>query len=556
MEVPALRKPTLELTWVGKDIRPRLEPRVLLEEPTLSYHAVARRTAEDIFDNALIRGDNLLALKALEQSLSGRIKCIYADPPYNTGSAFAQYEDGLEHSLWLGLMRNRIELFAALLSEDGSCWIQLDDNEAHYCRVMMDEIFGRANFIADVIWNKSYAVRSNASFFSTAHEHILVFAKNREKLKLNKFGRTGRQEARYSNPDGDPRGAWQSVTMTVSLVGGARGRQFAMTGQSQNLFEVTSPSGKKFAPPPNRCWSRSQNGFAALDADNRIWWGAKGSSAPRLKLFLAEADAGVLPTTLWADGEEFGLNQQGIREIRALGLPDFPTPKPERLMSKVIELATDPGEWVLDSFAGTGTTGAVAHKMGRRWLMVELGDHCDTHVRPRLEKVIDGTDVGGVSERTHWKGGGGFRYYKLAPSLLAQDRWGNWVINQQYNPAMLAEALCKIEGFTYAPSPEHYWQHGYSSERDYLYVTTANLSHAQLQDLSDEVGQERTLLVLCTAFRPGPGGYPNLTVKKIPKSVLSRCEWGKDDYSLNVANLPAAPPELGQQTLPEGEVPA
>ncbi len=543
------KKQKLELTWIGKENRPKLEPRILLEEPEKSYHAAHRVSKKDIFDNRLIFGDNLLALKALEQEFAGKVKCVYIDPPYNTGSAFAQYEDGLEHSIWLGMMRDRIEILRRLLTVDGSCWVQLDDNEAHYCKVLMDEVFGRDNFVANIIWNKSYAVRSNAQFFSTAHEHILVYCKNRDRFQPNQFGRTETQEERYNNPDDDPRGEWQSVTMTISLVGGARGRQYAKTGKSENLFEVTSPSGKKFTPPPNRCWSRSPAGFAALDNDHRIWWGLKGDGAPRLKQFLSEASEGILPTTLWADGETFGLNQQGVREIRSLELPDFPTPKPERLISRVLEIGSSPGDIVLDSFAGSGTTGAVAQKSGRRWIMVELGEHCHTHILPRLKKVIDGEDEGGITKAVDWKGGGGFRYYRIAPSLLKEDKWGNWVISKEYNAAMLAEALCKLEGFTYAPSDSTYWQQGRSSEQDFLYVTTAQLNHDQLQQLSDEVGQNRTLLVLCTAFRGRADRYPNLTVKKIPKQVLSRCEWGHDDYSLQVDNLPKAPPKMGQQGL-------
>lgn len=223
--------------------------------------------------------------------------------------------------------------------------------------------------------------------------------------------------------------------------------------------------------------------------------------------------------------------------------------KPERLLEIILRHFSNPGDWVLDSFAGSGTTGAVAHKMGRRWIMVELGEHCHTHIIPRLHKVIDGADPGGVTEATGWKGGGGFRYYRLAPSVLEKDKCGNWVINKQYNGAMLAEALCKIEGFTYAPSDSVYWQHGHSTERDFIYVTTAHLNHEQLQQLSDEVGGGRTLLVLCTAFRGKRDRHPNLTVKKIPKEVLSRCEWNHDDYSLRVENLPKAPPKPGQQQL-------
>ena len=531
----------LELTWIGKDVRPKLEPRILLEDAIKSYHAKYQMTEHDRFDNQLIFGDNLLALKALEQKFSGQVRCVYIDPPYNTGSAFAQYEDGLEHSIWLGLIRERLLLLRRLLSDDGSCWIHLDDNEAHYCRVIADEIFGRNNFIANVVWNKSYAVRSNAQFFSTAHEHILVYAKDRARLRLNQFGRSQRQVERYNNPDNDPRGPWQSVTMTISLMGGARGRQYAKTGVSENIFEITSPSGRVYLPPANRCWSRSRIGFRKLDAEGCIYWGPSGSSAPRLKMYLSEASEGIMPTTLWADGTEFGHNQDGIRELRALGIGDFPTPKPEKLISQVLALASDPGDLVLDSFAGSGTTGAVAHKMGRRWIMVELGEHCHTHIIPRLKKVIDGEDKGGITEAVGWQGGGGFRYYRLAPSLLQQDRWGQWVVNKDYNPEMLAAAICKLEGFTYAPSADFYWQHGHSTERDFIYVTTQSLNAEQLQALSEEVGSDRTLLVCCGAFRGDANRYPNLTVKKIPKMVLQKCEWGHDDYSLNVENLPQAP---------------
>jgi adenine-specific DNA-methyltransferase len=222
-------------------------------------------------------------------------------------------------------------------------------------------------------------------------------------------------------------------------------------------------------------------------------------------------------------------------------VPVFDNPKPEGLIERVIHIATNPGDLVLDSFAGSGTTGAVAHKMSRRWIMVELGEHCHTHIIPRLKKVIDGADPGGVTAATGWQGGGGFRYYRVAPSLLQQDRWGQWVINRDFNPEMLAAALCKLEGFTYAPSPDRYWQHGHGSETDFIYVTTQSLNAEVLQALSDEVGPGRTLLVCCAAFRGDAGRWPNLTIKKIPKMVLQKCEWGHDDYSLNVENLPQAP---------------
>jgi len=286
-----------------------------------------------------------------------------------------------------------------------------------------------------------------------------------------------------------------------------------------------------------------------LQEDRRLYWGVTGTATtPMRKLFLSEAKQGMSAPTIWDD---VGLNQHATGEMEKLfgEKAFFETPKPEGLLRRVIHIASNPGEMVLDSFAGSGTTASVAHKMGRRWITVELGEQIHTHIIPRLKKVIDGTDQGGISEAVGWKGGGGFRYYRLAPSLLEKDKWGNWVINKEYNAAMLAEALCKLEGFTYAPSDSIYWQHGHSTERDFVYVTTAHLTHDQLQQLSDEVGSDRTLLVLCTAFRTRADQFPNLTVKKIPKAVLSRCEYGHDDYSLQVENLPQAPPEPGQQAL-------
>lgn len=291
-------------------------------------------------------------------------------------------------------------------------------------------------------------------------------------------------------------------------------------------------------------------------ADNRIWFGADGGNVPRVKKFQSEVQSGLVPSTIWLHSE-VGTTGTAKAEITHLfpGETPFSTPKPEALVQRILQIASNPGDLVLDSFAGSGTTGAVAHKMGRRWIMVELGEHCHTHIIPRMKKVIDGQDPGGITESVGWKGGGGFRYYRLAPSLLEKDKWGNWVINKAYKKEMLAEAVCKLEGFIYAPSDTVYWQHGYSTERDFIYVTTQNLSHDQLQQLSDEVGEQHSLLIMCGAFRGKPDRYPNLTVKKIPKAVLSRCEWAHDDYSLQVENLPKAPPPRGQQALfgEEGE---
>ena len=525
-----IKKQKLELTWIGKEERPRLEPRILLEDQELSYHAGHRVTEADLFDNRLIFGDNLLALKALEQEFTGRVKCVFIDPPYNTGSAFTHYDDGVEHSIWLSLMRDRLEIIRRLLAEDGSLWITIDDNECHYLKVLCDEVFGRGNFVATIAWQKVYTSKNSAKHFSVMHDYILVYTKNKERWDLNQLQRSDKQDKAYKNPDNDPRGPWKSTPL------------HARNYYSQGSYEVTSPTGNVFTPPPGRYWAISKESFIALCNDGRVWWGKDGSGTPNKKSFLSEVKQGVSPSTMWFY-DEAGHNAEAKNEINALALNEdvFITPKPEKLISRILTIATNPGDLILDSFAGSGTTGAVAHKMGRRWIMVELGEHCHTHIIPRLKKVIDGEDQGGISKAVNWQGGGGFRYYRLAPSLLETDRWGNWVINQSYNAAMLAEALCKLEGFRYSPSDSVYWQHGHSTEQDFIYVTTASLTHEQLQELSDEVGEGRSLLVLCTAFR-GRGDYANLTVKKIPRQVLSRCEWGHDDYSLKVENLPAAPP--------------
>jgi adenine-specific DNA-methyltransferase len=315
------------------------------------------------------------------------------------------------------------------------------------------------------------------------------------------------------------------------------------------MYKIITPTGLELDPPKGRCWGATEEVFLRYKAEGRVYFPKNGEGRPRIKTYMGE-EKGLVPNSIFF-ANEAGDNQMAKKEILSLFLDieAFSTPKPEKLLNLILTIATNPGDLVLDSFLGSGTTAAVAHKMGRRWIGIELGEHCHTHCIPRLKKVIDGEDPGGITKAVDWKGGGGFRYYKLAPSLLEKDKWDNWVISKEYNAAMLAEAVCKLEGFTYAPSDSLYWQHGYSTEQDFLYVTTASLTHAQLQQLSDEVGPERTLLVVCTSFRGSKEGYPNLTVKKIPKAVLTRCEWGKDDYSLRVENLPKAPPKPGQQDL-------
>lgn len=528
-------KQKLELTWIGKENRPRLEPRILLEDPARSHHAAHRVTENDLFDNRLIFGDNLLALKALEQEFAGKVKCVFIDPPYNTGSAFEHYDDGVEHSLWLSLMRDRLEILRSLLSTDGSIWITIDDNESHYLKVLCDEVFGRACFVTSIVWRSTDNSNNDAKQFSADHNSILVYSHVPEWLPIPSIGDEGKR-SHFKNPDNDPRGPWFD------------GNPLNSPKPRPNLtFDLVAPNGNVIKPPKNGWrWSRETINEKLLTGEIRFTPDGRGI---RRRTYLVDMKS-LPPSSLWASLDETGHNRQAKYELKSL-FPErevaalFSTPKPERLIGRVLELATEPGDLVLDSFAGSGTTGAVAHKMGRRWIMVELGEHCHTHIIPRLTKVIDGADPGGVTEAAAWKGGGGFRYYHLAPSLLEKDKWGQWVISKEFNAAMLAEAACKLEGFNYAPSETVYWQQGHSTERDFIYVTTQQLSAEQLGQLSDEVGTERTLLVLCAAFRAPKGAaerFPNLTVKKIPKQILARCEWGHDDYSLKVENLPKAPP--------------
>ena len=526
-----MQKQKLELMWVGKEKRAKLEPRILIEDPEKSYHADKRVSDNDIFDNMLIHGDNLLALKALEQDYAGRVKCIYIDPPYNTGNAFEHYDDGLEHSIWLSLMRERLELLKNLLSDDGSIWINLDDNESHYCKVLCDEIFGRINFVSNVIWQKKFSPSNDAKWLSDNHDHILCYAKNKITWRPNLLPRSDLMNSRYKNPDNDIRGPWTSGDVSVK------------TYSASCDYPITTPSGRVVNPPRGYCWRFSREKFQEMVADNRIWFGENGNSVPRVKRFLSDVKDGITALTIWTY-QEVGHNQDAKKEVKSFNDKDvFATPKPERLIERILTLGSNPGDLVLDSFLGSGTTAAVAHKMGRRWIGIELGEHCDTHCVPRLKKVIDGEDAGGITKSANWRGGGGFRYYNLAPSLVKFDEWGNPVINKDFNENMLVRALCKVEGFNFDPSPDVYWKQGKSTESDFIYVTTQHLTAQMLQKLSDDVGESCTLLICCGSFDGKKDSYSNLTIKKIPKAILKKCEWNHDDYSLEIKNLPMSAPD-------------
>lgn len=399
------------LDWVNKNQAKETSREV-------PYHLLKQEAVYgDGGENLLIQGDNLLALKALMPFYAGRVKCIFIDPPYNTQSAFEHYDDKLEHSQWLSMMYPRLVLLRDLLSEDGSIWVTIDDNEAHYLKVLMDEVFGRANFVANVVWEKKFAPQANSVWLSDSHDHIHVFTRDKLRWKANLLPRDEAAVARYKNPDNDPRGPWMSDNFTISLTGGQRGAQYAKTGVSPNIYEITTPGGKKLLPSRGRCWRVTEDRFHELLADNRIWFGEDGNNVPRYKTFLSEAQGGVVAKTLWRR-DDVGDNQDSKREAMKFNSDEvFATPKPERLIQRILHIASKPGDIILDSFLGSGTSVAVAHKMGRRYIGVEMGEHARTHCIPRLLKVIDG-EQGGISEAVSWKGGGGFRFCTLGDTAF------------------------------------------------------------------------------------------------------------------------------------------
>jgi len=411
------RMPTLD--WRNRDEATRAaagtQLHILREVPELGVgagDAVSGRVGPDrtrpeaASPNLLVHGDNLAALKALLPFAAGTVKCIYIDPPYNTGSAFEHYDDNLEHSTWLSLMYPRLELLREFLSEDGSIWISIDDDEQAYLKVLCDEIFGRQNFVATICWQKRTSPDMRSAF-SDGHDFILLYAKNSDQFKQtrNKLPLSEKQRKAYKNPDFDPRGPWTSADYTAT---GFRPNQ---------MYKITTPGGVEYYPPKGVCWKNVEEVFKELVKDNRIWFGEDGKNMPRRKTFLSEHE-GVTPWTWWSN-EEVGHNQEAKKEIVALfGAPDaFETPKPERLIQRILQIATNPGDLVLDSFLGSGTTAAVAHKMGRRWIGVELGEHARTHCTVRLRKVIEG-EQGGISKAVGWKGGGSFRFLELGEELL------------------------------------------------------------------------------------------------------------------------------------------
>lgn len=575
-----MSKQKLELVWVGKEKRARLEPRILIEDPAKSYHAAKRVSNDDIFDNMLIHGDNLLALKALEQEYAGKVKCIYIDPPYNTGNAFEHYDDGIEHSLWLSLMRDRLELLKNLLRHDGILFVQIDDTEQAYLKILLDEIFGRENFIATLPTIMNLKGNQDQFCFAGSHEYIISYAKNKSETKVNAYPLSSDEIS--DNWEHDDIGLYKKgATLKATGADAPRNKRPSMffpilvDNKTQALSTITQSEYNKIYDVSTKTFNdtyiidlknkyeKEDFSFILPKDDNGDWtrwrWGWNKETFSKLatevivlkgrtgfSLYKKQRpDVGDIPTkkpkTLFYKPEYSSGN--GTAQIKAIfGKKAFSYPKPEELIADLLTIGSNKGDLVLDSFLGSGTTAAVAHKMGRRWIGIELGDHCDTHCAPRLKKVIDGEDQGGITKSANWQGGGGFRYYNLAPSLIKFDEWGNPIINKQFDEHMLVRALCKIEGFDFDPSPDTYWKQGKSTETDFIYITTQHLTAQMLTKLNDDVGQKNSLLICCGSFDGNAERYGNLTIKKIPKAILKKCEWNHDDYSLEIKNLPFAEP--------------
>ena len=564
----------LELTWIGKGQEPTVEPRILLHTPENDY-------GDPAADNILIHGDNLLALKALEQQFAGQVKCIYIDPPYNTGAAFDYFEDNIEHSIWLQLMHQRLLVLYNLLSLEGSLWVSIDNTEGHYLKVMLDGIFKRSCFVADITYEKSNVsgLGQGGQFFNTG-EKILVYKK--ENLTLNEVLGTEVLELktmkRYNKvllsvgekelieeftaaSNGKLVKVYKHSTFDVTTVSlrDFKNREQQIRDEFSEHFErmfrtYVIQQENEFQNMLMRKMEKGETLYSVEYTPNR---GRYRDQLTTLYYYKAELCAWLRDTAFIEDGQIMKTTQLSNvwknddipkADLGNEGGVNFPrAKKPERLLERIIALASNPGELVLDSFLGSGTTAAVAHKMGRRYIGIELGEHCYTHCLPRLKAVVDG-EQGGISKTLKWKGGGGFKFYELAPTLIVTDKYGQPVISDKYDAQMLVAAIAKLNGFAYAPDEEVYWKQGICQDNSFIYVTTQYLTLSQVDEISRDLPEYEKLLICAPAFDVGLGKrYENINVRKIPQSVLDKCEYGRENYNLNIVN----PPELDEDEWEE-----
>ena len=522
----------LELTWTNK------HERLLAHEdgsyewlPASDYRVAEVRLLHDVKtigdvgrrragDNLLIRGDALHALTTLStlpefsQEYIGKVKLAYLDPPFNTQQAFPSYDDALEHSVWLTMMRDRLTQVAELLAPDGSIWVHCDDSEQHRLRCVLDEVFGPSAFIATVIWQKKYS-RDNRPAIGTVHDYLHVYSPMGTDWKLvrNRVVRDAKSTKAYRNPNKDPRGPWRPIPLDVQA-GHATASQF---------YDVVTPGGAVRRPSSGRAWSLTQERLATLVAEGKVYFGADGRGMPNLIRYLDE-DQGLVPWTWWPH-EEVGHTDEAKKEVLQLfpGNEPFDTPKPERLMARIIHIATEPGEVVLDCFVGSGTTAAVAHKMGRRWVAVERSDHLDTYAAPRLEKVITGDDPGGVTESFDWQAGGGFRVLEVAPSMFEADHQGLVLLADWMTNGKLAEATAAQLGYDYVPQSPFAGRKG----RTRLAVVDGVVNEGVVRLLVSVLDEDERVVVCGTGIDPDARAVlrelrRGSSLRKIPAALLDR----------------------------------
>ena len=557
----------LELTWLGKDQSIHIEPRLLIENKELSNTSSDPNT-----ENILIHGDNLLALKALEPMYAGQIKCIYIDPPFNTGQAFEHYDDNLEHSIWLNLMYERFKLLYRLLEANGMFWIHLDDVEVHYCKVVLDEIFSRHNFVSHITYERSaVAGLGQGGYLVNTTEHILLYKKgvlpdkvnlSYEELGFNIIKRYNRYVADFgerklvreftAKSNGEIVRVYEHTGVVIETISLRdvknreaeirsdfaahidtlfRGNRVQKENEFQNDIIDSLEKGKFYSVDyiPSRGKNKDEETTLYYSNCELLSWLKDTTTLENGMLTKSQK-----MTTLWKHGE---IPKADIANEGGVYFPR--SKKPEQLLRRIIEMSTEPGDFILDSFLGSGTTAAVAHKMGRRWLGVEMGDHAYTHCKARMDNVIASSDSLGITKSESWKGGGGYRFYELAPSLINEDPFGEYVINPDYDADMLAAAVALHEGFTYQPNADMFWKQSVGNEKSYLFVTTRHLYSTFLDSIRDSMEDDEYLIIACRSFESGlDKAYDHITLKKIPQMLLSRCEFGKTDYNLNIVHPP------------------
>ena len=596
----------LELTWIGKDEEPlAVEPRLLLDSPGYSFGEVGTGTLPNGKlwpGNMLIHGDNLLALRALEDNFTGAVKCIYIDPPYNVDAMNIHYDDFVEHSIWLSRIKPRLEILRRLLTDDGVIFIQISDEEQAYLKVLCDEVFGRSNFVNMISVNmKNIAGASGGGEDKRLKkncEYILIYAKDYNKMQLfngpysytemsdliqqyKEEGRSwkytsvlidGGEKVYYGSTvdgDGDEIKVYLRKNPTIMSISQVAKRDNISIKEvykkyGVDVFRTTNAQSSirtrimdyrkeenitedlisiEYVPRTGKNRGKLYEQFYKGEISNLFVWLRDTSEVINGELYKKDLQGTYWDMNAW------------MKNLTKEGSVEFPQgKKPEKLIAQIVSMITDPSELVLDSFLGSGTTAATAHKMGRKWIGIEMGDHAYTHCVPRLTRVIQGIDKGGVTNDCNWQGGGGFKFYELAPSLLNHDSHGNLVINKEYNADMLAAAMAKHQGFTYEPDAEMYWRQGHSSEHDFIFTTTQLITAEMLETIHNQLGEDESLLICCTKFQSECRNmFPNITIKKIPKVLLDTCEFDHDDYSLNIVSVPDIEDEEWEDLAPDRE---